>query len=378
MADASVNIIDWTSGTLQVSVNTGVIQEKLTATSDTTTSKAVLASKTIRSVGVDDTMNIGLTGNVINLAVNKTNIQEKLTSGTIVANDNSADVLVGSKIKGTKGDRGITVSSDAEKLMLTGPPISDWSSGASSGVHYLDTGPTELQVRNASAQPVVRFYSTSKDFRSYGSATVDGDLSILGTTSLFDSVDVVKSVEKPTSGTLQAPTIRAKEVLPISPETSVTIQNINSSSITPPIQSSLNLNGDTIIHGSVVVDSSNPLRVDNITPLPHLDAPTLVKVNGDLEIIGNVIGDSLLFSNQIRAKNADQVTVNDNLTVNGSLVVGTTNVLTAINNLGASQLSPASVYTKTEVDDKLGLKANATNPSFSGTATVLPSRPLLD
>ena len=39
------------------------------------------------------------------------------------------------------------------------------------------------------------------------------------------------------------------------------------------------------------------------------------------------------------------------VTVNGSLVVGTTNVLTAINNLGASQLSPASVYTKTEVDD---------------------------
>ena len=57
------------------------------------------------------------------------------------------------------------------------------------------------------------------------------------------------------------------------------------------------------------------------------------------------------------------------VTVNGSLVVGTTNVLTAINNLGASQLSSANVYTKTEVDDKLGLKAPLSNPSFSGTVS---------
>ena len=79
-ADASVNIVDRKFGTLQIAVNTGVTQDKLTATSDTTTSKAVLASKTIRSVGVDDTMDIGLSGNVINLAVDKTKIQEKLTS----------------------------------------------------------------------------------------------------------------------------------------------------------------------------------------------------------------------------------------------------------------------------------------------------------
>ena len=66
-ANASVSVIELLPGTLQIYVNKDVTQEVLDTTSDTTTSKAVLASKPIRSVGVDDTMNIGLTGNVINL-----------------------------------------------------------------------------------------------------------------------------------------------------------------------------------------------------------------------------------------------------------------------------------------------------------------------
>ena len=56
-----------------------------------------------------------------------------------------------------------------------------------------------------------------------------------------------------------------------------------------------------------------------------------------------------------------------NVTVNGSLVVGGTNVMTTISDLGTSQLSPSSVYTKSEVDDKLSLKASLMNPSFMGT-----------
>ena len=59
-----------------------------------------------------------------------------------------------------------------------------------------------------------------------------------------------------------------------------------------------------------------------------------------------------------------------NVTVNGSLVVGGTNVMTAISNLGASQLSPSSVYTKAEIDDWLSYKAPLANPAFSGNVTV--------
>ena len=147
-ADTSLNIIDWTSGTLQVSVNTGVIQEKLeqvaaltgdatsqslpvgnnvkrvstkdtgltietdanivklavdktvmqvklTATGDATSSKAVLNNSTVRSVGVDETLTVSEAKNVINLAVNKENTQEKLT--TIADNDGAKALLVDKK-----------------------------------------------------------------------------------------------------------------------------------------------------------------------------------------------------------------------------------------------------------------------------------------
>ena len=80
--------IETTGNIIKLGVNTSKIQEKLTATPDatnttttpTTTSKAVLSSATIRSIGVDDTLKITETSNVIKLAVDKSKIQEKLTS----------------------------------------------------------------------------------------------------------------------------------------------------------------------------------------------------------------------------------------------------------------------------------------------------------
>ena len=87
-ADTSINIIEWTAGTLQVSVNKNVIQEKLTAIADatttTTTSKAVLSNTTVSSIGVDDTLSITETSNVIKVAVDKNKIQEILTAGTLI------------------------------------------------------------------------------------------------------------------------------------------------------------------------------------------------------------------------------------------------------------------------------------------------------
>ena len=104
-------------------MNTNIIQEKLTAIADTTTSKAVLSNATARSIGVENnTLNITEASNVTKLAVNTDNIEEKLSAGTL-SGTNTAPILVSKKVKGLKGERGITVSGDDEKVALQGPPV---------------------------------------------------------------------------------------------------------------------------------------------------------------------------------------------------------------------------------------------------------------
>ena len=92
--------IETTGKIIKLGVNTSNIQEKLTATPDATnttttpptaTSKAVLSHTTVRSIGVDDTLNITETSNVIKLAVDKSKIQEKLTT---IADDDGAKALL--------------------------------------------------------------------------------------------------------------------------------------------------------------------------------------------------------------------------------------------------------------------------------------------
>ena len=121
-ADTSINIIAWTEGTLQVSVNKNNIQEKLTGiagatdTDTNTTSKAVLSSTTVRSIGVDDTLNITETSNVIKLVVDKSKIQEKLTS---IADDASAKaLLVRNEVKGLATDTTINIAAHHAGTLL--------------------------------------------------------------------------------------------------------------------------------------------------------------------------------------------------------------------------------------------------------------------
>ena len=71
--------IETTGNIIKLAVDKNNIQEKLTATPDATnttttptiTSKAVLSNTTVRSIGVDDTLSITETSNVINVAVDK-------------------------------------------------------------------------------------------------------------------------------------------------------------------------------------------------------------------------------------------------------------------------------------------------------------------
>ena len=199
-----------------VGVNKDKIQEKLiaigNASTTNNTSKAVLSNATVRSIGVENnTLNITEANNVINLAVNTNNIQEKLNVGTLSVNDNSAPILVSKKVKGLKGQRGITVTGDDEQVILQGPPCADWTSGLASEPYYIDTGPTKLAIRNATSQTVVEFAaSTSKDIRAYGSLTTEGGLTVKGNASFFDAVEIVKSATDATSGTVQVPTVITK------------------------------------------------------------------------------------------------------------------------------------------------------------------------
>ena len=84
--------------------------------------QAVLNGTRLNKIGTkDNTLTAETVNQIIQLGVDKSVIQEKLTPGQVLANDNSGSILSGNKIKGLKGDRGITLSGDSEKLVLTGP-----------------------------------------------------------------------------------------------------------------------------------------------------------------------------------------------------------------------------------------------------------------
>ena len=224
--------IETSNKIIKLGVDKTVIQEKLVAVNDATGSKAVLSGTTVRSVGTDNTLTITEANNIINLAVDKTKIQEKLTAGTLPPLVvESEPVLTGSTIKGLVGERGVSLESTDNYVRVIGPPSAEWTSGLVGDTHYIDTGPTELTIRNASSLPVAKFTNASKDIRAYGSLTTDGGLTVKGSANFFDAVEIVKSDTDATSGLIQVPTVITKSITPIAPETSVKILNLTADSI---------------------------------------------------------------------------------------------------------------------------------------------------
>jgi hypothetical protein len=225
-------VIETSNDFVKFRVDTGNMQEKLTAISDATNSKA-LARITVRSIGGDNTMTVTQANSVSHLAVDETNIQEKPIPGTILADDNSGSILSSTtKVRGLKGQRCITVSGDNEKLLLTGPPSADWTglTGPVGDIHFIDTGVNRLQIRDDSdpRQPIAEFNPQTRYMWTYGSVVIDKGLTA-------KSVEVVKSETDPSSGLLQTLTIKIKEITPIAPETNVKIVNLISNNITPSI-----------------------------------------------------------------------------------------------------------------------------------------------
>ncbi len=77
-----------------VAVDNDKIQEKLTAISDASKSKAVLAGATVRSVGDDNSLAVARANNVINHALEKDKIQEKLTAGELPSESQTRAVFL--------------------------------------------------------------------------------------------------------------------------------------------------------------------------------------------------------------------------------------------------------------------------------------------
>ena len=211
---------------INLAVDKTVMQEKLTATADAANSKAVLSNTTVRSVGADETLSVTETNNVIKLAVDKEKIQEKLTVGSIAGHASVSSILSGNKIKGIKGLQGISAATnDADLVWLYGPQISNWSSGPTSQSHYIDTGPIELQIRGTNDESVVEFYP-SKAIHTNGPVTMEKKLTV------NKNVETRKLLGDEESGILQVPTVKANEVVPIAPATRVKITQLESNIIT--------------------------------------------------------------------------------------------------------------------------------------------------
>jgi hypothetical protein len=127
--------------------------------------------------------------------------QDSLTSGTILANDNSGSILSGTKVKGVKGAGGIVVSGTNDVLILTGPDISTLAPKASptftgnvttpqitvnkvttaSGTAEGGAAFTGFQVNNTANQTI--FYTDNAR-----NTTFKGNVGVLGTSALGETI----------------------------------------------------------------------------------------------------------------------------------------------------------------------------------------------
>jgi hypothetical protein len=297
-------------------VNKDVIQEKLTAIADatttTTTSKAVLSNANVRSIGVDSTLNITEASNVIKLAVKTDNIQEKLSAGTL-SGTSTAPILVSKKVKGLNGERGITVTGDNEQVViLQGPPVADWTSGLTAETHYIDTGPTDLTIRNTNSLPVAKFANVSRNIQAYG------DLVML-------------------------------------PEKALQVTNVD------PVENTTYVK----VRGDLYIDPDKIIFVDSITPHLRVGEPLSVQVNGDLDIQGTLTttGPTTITPGATR-----NVYSKDEVNSTFSALMGSAPAtLDTLKELAAA-LADDKDYAAT-VENQLATKAPLLSPTFTGTTT---------
>ena len=78
------------------------------------------------------------------------------------------------------------------------------------------------------------------------------------------NVEIRKLLGDEESGILQAPTVKAIEVLPAAPETKVKILSLTSNVITPTAESRILLDGEVRISRDTIIEKDNTVFVDKI------------------------------------------------------------------------------------------------------------------
>ncbi len=131
------------------------------------------------------------------------------------------------------------MTGDNEQVgILQGPPVADWTSGLTNEPHYIDTGPTDLTLRNTNSLPVAKFANVSKNIQAYG------DLVML-------------------------------------PKKAIKVTNID------PIENTTYVK----VRGDLYIDPEKTIFTDSLTPHLHLSMCAqqhCVQVNGDLDIQGTL------------------------------------------------------------------------------------------
>ena len=146
-------------------------------------------------------------------------------------------------------------------MCLTGPPIGQWSgqTGLDNNVHYIDTGPNELRIRdNSEPRANVLEIYPSKSIHTVGPVTMDGKL------TMNKNVEIRKLPGDNESGVLEVPMVRANQVAPIGPETLVKILSLTSDVIMPSPGSATSLSGPVEIAAGTATKFGNTLFVDKL------------------------------------------------------------------------------------------------------------------
>jgi hypothetical protein len=141
---------------------------------------------------------------------------------------------------------------------------------------------------------------------------------------------------------------------------------------------------DPTITTEIIQSQSSPISFDNsnsgefnIKQLVTIGNPELVSLlrnpnlNNDIVIPQLVVGGTFMSNDIILGSNEITHLISDNtgtyiwndLSVSG--VINNTDLQSKLN----SKANGSDVYTKTQVDTSLGLKANSANPTFTGTVT---------
>ena len=141
------------------------------------------------------------------------------------------------------------------------------------------------------------------------------------------NMEIRKLLGDDESGFLQFPTVKAKEVVPLAPETKVKILSLTSDLIVPTTDNSILLDGQVRISRDTIIEKDNTLFVDELEKTSRLtDAPTInskTKIEGDVIVATN----KTLSVDAIKPTLATDVSLDCGVNVEGNVWINPNNTV---------------------------------------------------